>query len=83
VALPDHPNDCRDLVDRDQRRRGSERLGPYPFVLLNLLLSVQAAHTRAVLLLSENRSAKRDRVIADLDFTNNEKGEQLVGALLN
>ena len=33
--------------------------------------------------LSQNRSAKRDRMIADLDFTNNEKGEQLVEALLS
>lgn len=56
---------------------------PYPFVLLNLLFSVQAAYTGPVLLLSQNRSAKRDRMIADLDFTNNEKGEQLVEALLS
>jgi uncharacterized membrane protein len=55
----------------------------YPFVLLNLLFSVLAAYTGAVLPLSRNRLAKRDRMIADLDFTNNEKGEQLVGALLN
>jgi Protein of unknown function (DUF1003) len=54
----------------------------YPFVLLNLF-SVLAAYTGAVLPLSQNRSAKRDRMIVDLDFTNNEKGEQLVGALLN
>jgi uncharacterized membrane protein len=56
---------------------------PYPFVLLNLLFSVQAAYTGPVLLLSQNRSAKRDRMIADLDFTNNEKGEQLVEPLLS
>ena len=54
----------------------------YPFVLLNLLFSVLAAYTGAVLPPSRNRSAKRDRMIADLDFTNNEKGGQLVGALL-
>ena len=48
-----------------------------------LALSVQAAHTGAVVVLSQDRSAKRDRMIADLDFTNNEKGEQLVEPLLS
>lgn len=33
------------------------RWDPYPFVLLNLLFSVQAAYTGPVLLLSQNRSA--------------------------
>ncbi len=56
---------------------------PYPFVLLNLLFSVQDAHTGSVLVLPQYRSAKRDWMIADLDFTNNEKGEQLVEALLS
>ena len=56
---------------------------PYPFVLLNLLFSVQAAYTGPVLLLSQNRSAQRDRMLDDLDFTNNEKGEQLVEAVLS
>ena len=59
------------------------RWDPYPFVLLNLLFSVQAAYTGPVLLLSQNRSAQRDRMMADLDFINNEKGEQLVEALLS
>jgi len=52
-------------------------------VLLNLLFSAQAAYTGPVLLLSQNRSPKRDRMIADLYFTNNQKGEQLVEALLS
>jgi uncharacterized membrane protein len=52
-------------------------------LLLNLLFSVPAAHLGTVLVLSQNRSAKRDRMIADLDFTNNEKGEQLAKALLS
>ena len=61
----------------------ASRWDPYPFVLLNLLFSVQAAYTGPVLLLSQNRSAQRDRLVADLDFVNNEKGEQLVEAVLS
>ena len=61
----------------------ASRWDPYPFVLLNLLFSVQAAYTGPVLLLSQNRSAQRDRMLADLDFTNNEKGEQLIDAVLS
>jgi len=61
----------------------ASRWDPYPFVLLNLLFSVQAAYTGPVLLLSQNRSARRDRMLADLDFTNNEKGEQLIEAVLS
>lgn len=59
------------------------RWDPYPFVLLNLLFSVQAAYTGPVLLLSQNRSAQRDRIMAELDFANNEKAEGLVEALLS
>jgi uncharacterized membrane protein len=33
----------------------------YPFILLNLLLSLQAAYTGPVLLISANRAAERDR----------------------
>src|ERR1700730_13335133 len=59
------------------------RWDPYPFVLLNLLFSVQAAYTGPVLLLSQNRSAQRDRMLAELDFANSEKSEKLVEALLS
>jgi uncharacterized membrane protein len=56
---------------------------PYPFVLLNLLFSVQAAYTGPVLLLSQNRSAQRDRIMAEHDYATNEKSEQLIEALLS
>ena len=38
------------------------RWDPYPFVLLNLLFSVQAAYTGPVLLLAGNRQAQKDRL---------------------
>ena len=41
--------------------RGPVRPDPYPFILLNLLLSFQAAYTGPVLLMSANRQAGIDR----------------------
>src|SRR5512139_178376 len=35
---------------------------PYPFILLNLFLSFQAAFTGPIVLISQNRQAERDRV---------------------
>lgn len=37
---------------------------PYPFILLNLMFSVQAAYTGPILLLASNRQAARDRAMA-------------------
>lgn len=39
----------------------------YPFVLLNLMFSVQAAYTGPILLLASNRQAAIDKIRADLD----------------
>jgi uncharacterized membrane protein len=40
---------------------------PYPFILLNLLLSFQAAYTAPIIMMSQNRqsSVDRDRAVAD------------------
>jgi uncharacterized membrane protein len=38
-----------------------EHWDPYPFILLNLLLSFQAAYTAPIILMSQNREAKIDR----------------------
>jgi uncharacterized membrane protein len=37
---------------------------PYPFILMNLVLSLQAAYTAPVILMSQNREAERDRIEA-------------------
>lgn len=34
---------------------------PYPFILLNLLFSTQAAYAAPIIMMSQNRSAQRDR----------------------
>jgi uncharacterized membrane protein len=40
---------------------------PYPFILLNLLFSVQAAYAAPLILLAQNRQAERDRQETDRD----------------
>jgi uncharacterized membrane protein len=44
------------------------RWDPYPFILLNLVFSTQAAYAAPLLLLSANRQADRDRVASEHDF---------------
>lgn len=43
------------------------RWDPYPFILLNLLFSTQAAYAAPLILLAQNRQADRDRVQAEED----------------
>ena len=52
------------------------RWDPYPFILLNLMFSVQAAYAAPVLMMSQNRQAERDRIQAQSDFDTNVKAEQ-------
>jgi len=48
---------------------------PYPFILLNLMFSVQAAYAGPVIMMSQNRQAERDRAQAQADFDTNVKAE--------
>src|SRR5579884_2559816 len=59
------------------------RWDPYPFILLNLLFSVQAAYTGPVLLLSQNRQSQRDREMAEHDFVTNQRAEQLIEGVMS
>ncbi|PIU60760.1 MAG: hypothetical protein COS85_22890 [Armatimonadetes bacterium CG07_land_8_20_14_0_80_59_28] len=49
---------------------------PYPFILLNLVLSFQAAYTGPVVMMSQNRQANKDRLIAQEDYEINKKAEE-------
>ncbi len=44
---------------------------PYPFILLNLLFSVQAAYAAPVIMMSQNRQSERDRYQASEDYRTN------------
>jgi uncharacterized membrane protein len=49
---------------------------PYPFILLNLVLSFQAAYTAPVIMMSQNRQAAKDRIAAEQDYLVNLKAEE-------
>ena len=45
----------------------SMRFDPYPFILLNLAFSTQAAYAAPLILLAQNRQENRDRIALDED----------------
>lgn len=49
---------------------------PYPFILLNLALSFQAAYTAPIILMSQNRAADRDRKKAEIDLATDRRAER-------
>jgi len=44
---------------------------PYPFILLSVLFSAQAAYAAPVIMMSQNRQSERDRVQANADYETN------------
>jgi uncharacterized membrane protein len=48
---------------------------PYPYILLNLALSFQAAFAAPFIMISQNRQAAKDRLMAESDYHCNIKGE--------
>lgn len=53
----------------------TDRVDPYPFILLNLLLSFQAAYTAPIIMMSQNRQSEIDRRRGIEDFDINCKAE--------
>ena len=56
---------------------------PYPFILLNLALSFQAAYAAPIIMMSQNRQAAKDRVAAEVDYEVNRTAEDEVRAVLD
>jgi CRP/FNR family cyclic AMP-dependent transcriptional regulator len=56
---------------------------PYPYILLNLFLSMIAALQAPVIMMSQNRQGQKDRLKADLDYQVNLKAELEVAQLHN
>jgi CRP/FNR family cyclic AMP-dependent transcriptional regulator len=54
---------------------------PYPYILLNLVLSMLAAMQAPIIIMSQNRQAAKDRLQADLDYRINLKAELEVAHL--
>lgn len=55
---------------------------PYPFILLNLMLSFQAAYAAPFIMMSQNRQAAKDRLAAEVDHQVNTKAELEVAILM-
>ena len=54
---------------------GHRAWDPYPFILLNLFLSMLAAIQAPIIMMSQNRQDSKDRVRSDLDFEVNRRSE--------
>jgi len=55
---------------------------PYPFILLNLMLSFQAAYAGPVIMMSQNRQSAKDRLAAEIDHEVNTKAELEINNLV-
>ena len=53
----------------------------YPFILLNLLFSTQAAYAAPIIMMSQNRQNERDRVHAEEDYKTNIDAKKEIEAL--
>jgi len=58
------------------------RWDPYPFILLNLFLSMLAALQAPVIMMSQNRQDAKDRVRGELDYRVNLKAEMEISQLV-
>jgi uncharacterized membrane protein len=55
---------------------------PYPFILLNLALSFQAAYAAPFIMMSQNRQSDKDRLAAEHDYCVNIRSDVRVAAVL-
>jgi uncharacterized membrane protein len=60
---------------------GKTAWDPYPFILLNLFLSMLAAIQAPVIMMSQNRQDTKDRLRSELDFDVNRRAESEIQAL--
>ncbi len=63
------------LLNSVWRAAGGSSFDPYPFIFLNLILSMLAALQAPIIMMSQNRQATRDRLAAGLDYEINLKAE--------
>ena len=54
----------------------------YPFILLNLVFSTQAAYAAPIIMMSQNRSSDRDRQHADADYQTNIQAKKEIEDLM-
>jgi len=54
---------------------------PYPFILLNLIFSTQAAYAAPIIMMAQNRQSQRDRLQAQADYDTNLEAKKEIEAL--
>ena len=55
---------------------------PYPFILLNLVLSFQATYAGPIVLLAGNRQSQKDRITLEHAADESDKGEEQINRIL-
>ncbi|MFA5877152.1 MAG: DUF1003 domain-containing protein [Candidatus Paceibacterota bacterium] len=58
-----------------------QRWDVYPFILLNLIFSTQAAYAAPIIMMAQNRQSERDRHHAEADYETNTRAEEEIEAL--
>lgn len=53
----------------------------YPFILLNLIFSTQAAYAAPIIMMAQNRQSERDRIQAQADYDTNLEAKKEIEAL--
>ncbi len=69
------------LVNYGRGENGAQ-FDPYPYILLNLMLSMTAALQAPIIMMSQNRAAEKDRLAAEQDFKVNLKSELMLEELM-
>ena len=54
----------------------------YPFILLNLVFSTQAAYAAPIIMMSQNRASDRDRLQAEADYQTNLQAKKEIEELM-
>lgn len=64
-------------------QENGSQFDPYPYILLNLMLSMTAALQAPIIMMSQNRAAEKDRLAAEQDFKVNLKSELMLEELMH
>ena len=70
------------ILVRYGRGENGSQFDPYPYILLNLMLSMTAALQAPIIMMSQNRAAEKDRLAAEQDFKVNLKSELMLEELM-
>lgn len=70
------------LLSRMGSGEEGAQFDPYPYILLNLMLSMTAALQAPIIMMSQNRAGEKDRLAAEQDFKVNLKSELMLEELL-